>query len=211
MILGLSQWLSSKESACNAENARDTGSIPGLERVPWRRPWQPTPISCLENPVDRGAWQATVHRVTKSWTLLKQLRIHAQMMLRGRLYVQSAWKNLLTWWPIPRSMFCKPESPEILLAKKNVNGPVSLKRLILYPSWRFTMHSIELKSLRNLAVIYLPQYSLHLSVSKQCLTKCGRMSFTDHPVGTFSWATVSVVPLPDQSFSNVSWWWWFSH
>ena len=34
MILGLSQWLSSKESACNAENARDTGSIPGLGESP---------------------------------------------------------------------------------------------------------------------------------------------------------------------------------
>ena len=33
--------------------------------------------SCLENPMDRGAWQATVHRVTKSWTPLKQLSMHA--------------------------------------------------------------------------------------------------------------------------------------
>ena len=38
-----------------------------------RRAWQPTPYSCLENPMDREAWQATVHRVTKSWTGLKQL------------------------------------------------------------------------------------------------------------------------------------------
>ena len=33
--------------------------------------------SCLENPVDRGAWRATVHRVTKSWTQLKGLNTHA--------------------------------------------------------------------------------------------------------------------------------------
>ena len=90
------------------QEMQDTGSIPGLERVPWRTPWQPTPVSCLENPMDRGAWQATVHRVPESWTLLKQLRTHTQMKLRGRLYVQSTWKNLLTWLPIPRSMFCKP-------------------------------------------------------------------------------------------------------
>ena len=30
--------------------------------------WQPTPVFCLKNPMDRGAWRATVHRVTKSWT-----------------------------------------------------------------------------------------------------------------------------------------------
>ena len=35
--------------------------------------------SCLENPMDRGAWWATVHRVTKSWTQVKQLSMHAYM------------------------------------------------------------------------------------------------------------------------------------
>ena len=35
---------------------------------PWRRAWQPIPVVLLENPMDRGAWQATVHRVTKSQT-----------------------------------------------------------------------------------------------------------------------------------------------
>ena len=38
----------------------------------WRRAWQPTPVFLLENPMDRGVWQATVRRVTKSWTWLKQ-------------------------------------------------------------------------------------------------------------------------------------------
>ena len=37
----------------------------------------PLQYSCLENPVDRGAWWAAVHRVTQSWTRLKQLSIHA--------------------------------------------------------------------------------------------------------------------------------------
>ena len=35
---------------------------------PWRRKWQPIQYSCLENPMDRGAWWATGHEVTKSWT-----------------------------------------------------------------------------------------------------------------------------------------------
>uniref|UniRef100_A0AC11DBC5 Transmembrane protein 167A n=1 Tax=Ovis aries TaxID=9940 RepID=A0AC11DBC5_SHEEP len=37
-------------------------------KIPWKRKWQPTPIFCLGNPMNRGAWQATVHGVTKSHT-----------------------------------------------------------------------------------------------------------------------------------------------
>ena len=40
---------------------------------PWRRVWQPIPVVLLENPMDRGASQATVHRVTKNQAQLKQL------------------------------------------------------------------------------------------------------------------------------------------
>ena len=58
----LPQWLSGKESVCNAE---DTGSNPWVGRIPWGRKWQPTPVFCLGNPMDRGAWQATVHGVPK--------------------------------------------------------------------------------------------------------------------------------------------------
>ena len=54
-------------SACNAG---DPGSIPGLGRSPGEGNGNALQYSCLENPMDRGAWQATVHRVTKSWTRL---------------------------------------------------------------------------------------------------------------------------------------------
>ena len=54
-----------KASACNAG---DPGSIPGLGRSPGEGKGNPLQYSCLENPMDRGAWQATVHGVTKSRT-----------------------------------------------------------------------------------------------------------------------------------------------
>ena len=54
-----------KESACHAGNP---GSIPGLGRSPGEGNGYPLRHSCLENPMDRGVWQATVHRVAKSWT-----------------------------------------------------------------------------------------------------------------------------------------------
>ena len=54
-----------KESVCNAE---DPGLIPGSEKSPGEGNGYPLQYSCLKNSMDRGAWQATVHGVTKSWT-----------------------------------------------------------------------------------------------------------------------------------------------
>ena len=51
-----------KESACNA---KDLGSIPGSGRSPGEGNGNPLQYSCLENPMDRGAWRATVHGVTR--------------------------------------------------------------------------------------------------------------------------------------------------
>ena len=59
--------LGDKETTCNAG---DTGLIPGSGRSPGEGSGYPLQYSCLENPMDRGAWQATAHRVTKSWTWL---------------------------------------------------------------------------------------------------------------------------------------------
>ena len=63
-------WLSGKKSACNAGDTGDVGSIPRLGRSPGGRHGNPRQYSCQENPMDRGAWQATVHGVTKSQTRL---------------------------------------------------------------------------------------------------------------------------------------------
>ena len=52
-----------KESACNEG---DPGSIPGLRRSPGEGNGSPLQFSCLENPMDRGAWWATVHGVAES-------------------------------------------------------------------------------------------------------------------------------------------------
>ena len=50
---------------------RDTGLIPGLERSPGEGNGNPLQYSCLENPMERGNWRATVHGVEQSWTQLK--------------------------------------------------------------------------------------------------------------------------------------------
>ena len=60
--LGLPRWFSGKESTCSAGVA---GLIPGLGRSPGERNVIPLQYSCMENAMDRGAWQATVHGVAK--------------------------------------------------------------------------------------------------------------------------------------------------
>ena len=78
---------------------RDTDSIPGLGRSPGRGHGSPLQYSCLENPMDRGAWQAAVYRVTKSWTWLKRLGTHAPITYNGKEsekgYVCMYFKNWL--------------------------------------------------------------------------------------------------------------------
>ena len=68
-------WVVKKPPA-NAGDTRDMGSIPGSGSAPGGGNGNPLQYSCLENPIDRGAWWTTVHRVTKSRTQLKHLSMH---------------------------------------------------------------------------------------------------------------------------------------
>ena len=70
-----------KNSPGNVEDSRDIGSIPGLGRSPGEGNGNPLQYSCLNNPMDRGARQATVHGVTKSQI---QLRLQHSFIQSGR-------------------------------------------------------------------------------------------------------------------------------
>ena len=65
--LGFPAGSEGEESPCNVG---DPGSIPGSGRSPGEGSGNPLQYSCLENSMDRGVWQATVHGVTNSWTRL---------------------------------------------------------------------------------------------------------------------------------------------
>ena len=67
-LLGLPQWISSKESTCNAGDVGDARSVPEWGRSPGGGHDNPLQYSFLENPMDRGAWQATVHMVARNRT-----------------------------------------------------------------------------------------------------------------------------------------------
>ena len=72
-LRGLPQWLSGKEATCNAG---DPGLILGSGRSPGGGHGNPLQYSCLENPMDRGVWGATIHGVTQSRTQLKRVSMH---------------------------------------------------------------------------------------------------------------------------------------
>ena len=57
-----------KNPPANAEDLRDASSVPGSGRSPGEGHGNPPQYSCLENPMDRGAWRATVHGVAESDT-----------------------------------------------------------------------------------------------------------------------------------------------
>ena len=57
--------LSDEESVCQCRRPQIHGFAPWVRKVPWRRKWQPTQYSCLENYMDRGAWWTMVHGVAK--------------------------------------------------------------------------------------------------------------------------------------------------
>ena len=88
-----------KNSAYNAGDHaqhRRPGLNPWVGKIPWRREWQPLQYSCLENPMDRGAWKSTVHGVKKNWTRLSKATKHTHLIKKkkkwwgGEIYSQGA-------------------------------------------------------------------------------------------------------------------------
>ena len=80
-----------KNLPADAGDARDMGSIPGLESSPGVGNGNPLQYSCLENSMDRGAWQAIVHVVPKSLTQLSIAHTHTHT----HAYPQN---NLIGFW-----------------------------------------------------------------------------------------------------------------
>ena len=80
-ILHMVVWASQlalvvKNLPANAGDTRDMGLIPGSERSSGEGHGSPLQYSCLENPMDREASWATVHRTAKSWAVMKQISVH---------------------------------------------------------------------------------------------------------------------------------------
>ena len=107
---GLPLWLSGKESSCNAGDVRDKGSVLGLGRSPGQGHGNPLQDSCLENPMDRGAWWVMVHRAAKSRTRLKRLSTQHKTFTSSQWAVEGSG-NRWALWPDLRGLpqLCQSE------------------------------------------------------------------------------------------------------
>ena len=66
----LPSWLSGKESACQCRRRKRYEFNPWVRKIPWSKKCLLTAVFLPGDSMDRGAWRATIHRVTKSWTWL---------------------------------------------------------------------------------------------------------------------------------------------
>jgi len=87
-----------KEPPASAGVIRDAGLIPGSGRSPGEGNGNALQDSCLENPMAREVWRATVHRITKSQAQLKWLRMHA--CLHSAAPNSSVKSHVTVWFPI---------------------------------------------------------------------------------------------------------------
>ena len=95
LLWGFPGGVSGKNQRASAGDIRDSGLIPGSGRPPGGGHGNPLQCSCLENPMDRGAWRATVHGVAKSQTRLKWLSRHASScMEKGQKLISGETSQL---------------------------------------------------------------------------------------------------------------------
>ena len=79
----------SKEPACPFRRHKRHRFNPWVRKIPWKRAWQSTPYSCLENFMDRGSWQTTIHGVAKNRTQLGNFSLYLFTWNAGTLSLLS--------------------------------------------------------------------------------------------------------------------------
>ena len=132
--------------------AANAGDIPWVGKIPWRRKWQPIPVFLPGKPMDRGAWQATVHGVTKNQTWLERLSTHTYLVMlllscyRKQAIVQfkkdsgpnyqAAWRKSMT---LSKTML-EEEEYKILTRSFLITNPTASP--YLYIPWFLMRHSL---------------------------------------------------------------------
>ena len=102
---GLPWWLSGEESAWQCMRC---GFNPWAGRSCGGGHGNPLQYSCLENPMDRGAWPGTVHRVAKSWDTTEAMQRTLMQMTKSKNDISNFWRLLTLWRSLlPESIYCQ--------------------------------------------------------------------------------------------------------
>ena len=148
------------------DNAGDTGWIPGSGRPPWVGSSNLLQYSCLENFMDRGAWQATVHGVAKSQTRLQRLSTHTHKLCLQfflplywavKAYRNSYLISFVPWLP----SFSSKWRPLLLAGIKFlvsflwVFSLCFLAKMFIYPTLSFKCYLIWFPTMRAIKLIIL--------------------------------------------------------
>ena len=133
LSLGFPGGSEGKASACNA---RDLDSIPGSGRSPAERNGNPLQDSCLENPMDRGAWWATVHGVAKSRTRLSNFTYYFFLNFPGGSEGKASACNAGDLGSIPGSGRSPGEGSGNLLQYSCLENPMDRE------AWRVTVQRV---------------------------------------------------------------------
>ena len=103
-VFGNCRCTSGEEPACQCRRHKRCGFHPWVEKIPWRRKWQPTPVFFSGKSMDRGTWWATVHSIAKSRTWLRHLNIALFFFFFGCLWDLNSPTRNWTWAPCIGSM-----------------------------------------------------------------------------------------------------------
>ena len=150
-----------KNPPANAGDMRDAGLISGLGRSPAGGQGNPLQYSCLENSMDRGAWQATVHRVTQSQTWLKRLSMHTCPFPK----VDNLASGVCVWdsssyWPLSRASLCHYRTRENKMGSRSCTVSMQCGKLFTLNSQVFQENCIDrFKELMNKIIFTLENFS----------------------------------------------------
>ena len=144
VLLSAQVMLVVKTMQASAGDIRDAVSIPGLGRYPGKGHGNPLQYSCLETPMDRGAWWAIVHGIAKSRTPLKPLSTH------------SVFKNVVFKLSTAVSVHLAscPEFSIIVKIRDSKTGPAD-------HFWRWNKSGPEISSLLLVSAVIFPFPSQH--------------------------------------------------
>ena len=134
-----------KNLSANAGDINDTGSIPGSGRSPGGGHGNPVWYSCLENPMDRGAWRATVHGVAQSRTRLKRLSMHIVFLTQDEMDGIKSVDENRTWACLDTQLcltLCIPMDYSLPDSDSSVHG-ISQARILEWVAISFSRGSSQ--------------------------------------------------------------------